>query len=1236
MSIKNDDIDIAKGISLRSINDYKSSESFETEIPFDKILSNESSNVDSTLSTYFKELQESETDEFISPFEQKSIVKDVEGSYDDYDREIIRNIMAKKNILHNNDENEIPLYKTKTHSKETGGEFNKTKESIINDDPSLYEESPTHKKTKSNNTLPEVKESESIIEDIKQNEETDSRREIEEINNFDDIEELSNDTDIAELDTEIDDVSFLVENIDTATGEVAYPGKIEFSVIDQTLRDDVLDTVVEEFNEEESTDLLFGVKRAEIYYQIDKQIYSKRAQSNLSLKYVRGIKSGLMVPVTVAFVSIAIIILSVPILNYFFKKIEAAPLTENLQSDNSILSKIAKQREEEALRMKKQLDEQMRRLSEEKSRMEESIAQELEKKQSEIENKYQKEIENLRGQTMSSAERQRVMARLKEQKEAEISKAESEINELFEEKKLIIEKRNQEMAIAKEQIEKAVESKQFEVSQIKQEYEDEIKKQQEEKKKISSSLTELREHNEKVSQFTQRISQLVESGIREIEDGNIETGLTKFNLILDYYQSQSDFVLSDQELKSKMSTDIAFVSVITRLINDSKNTPLYNQDFQKIITQFKKVNQYYAQAEESFRNKNYEQAEKNYKNALNEVELISLSYDRIQAIETEIQNTRAIQYYEDSLALMNVNQFENALQGFKNIVEKTPLSDYKTQALENIIALSKQISNTEDTPVISQKAKRLFDEAEELENSKAYNKAIEKYQQVITDYPSSRYTARALNKTLSIQSLIETQKLSSLEITLRSNFRTKYNEFVENYESGNLFAARNSYLQALKNAFNSYTENSIDTFIKAEDEYIKSLLSEETGLTQQELNEKLSEARTELENEFNRQLTEQKQNLESEKNNIIEEYEKKLREASVSGENLEQLKEIQEKYETQLKQKDVEIAELSGLKSQNEELETQLNRQQEEITELNSKYETQLKEREKLLTRLKEAEGGQINEKLQKELQTLEVELEKNNNLLQEKETLLAEKQNEIQKISSSLEENTEALKEEKSFVEGLKDQLKTLYTKFEKQEQEKEEIVSKETEDLKERISEIQSKYNELENKIQRSQYNEEDIKKELEENYKRQYEKKITEERRKLNDEFARELAKIKNSKVIDNILTDKKEQIVKGTVIDDTESTEDARSTSFEINKGKTLVSRVIEVADTSVTFQFLSNSLIAKVSQDDVLSISRYTNGKEVVIGQLRVTYTSPNSLFGRGRITSIVDGYTIKSNDILKK
>ncbi|MCK4797166.1 MAG: hypothetical protein KAT05_07275, partial [Spirochaetes bacterium] len=60
--------------------------------------------------------------------------------------------------------------------------------------------------------------------------------------------------------------------------------------------------------------------------------------------------------------------------------------------------------------------------------------------------------------------------------------------------------------------------------------------------------------------------------------------------------------------------------------------------------------------------------------------------------------------------------------------------------------------------------------------------------------------------------------------SIKSKFTKDYNKYKKYYKNGDLELARNYYFSALANAFNSYTNNSINDFKKIEDIYINILI----------------------------------------------------------------------------------------------------------------------------------------------------------------------------------------------------------------------------------------------------------------------------------------------------------------------------------------------------------------------------------------------------------------------------
>lgn len=826
--------------------------------------------------------------------------------------------------------------------------------------------------------------------------------------NISELEELKEVKD--EIET-VEDNNYLVSLI--TENEVKYPGKFDPFKIDRSLLDKNIKREEELLSEEVITGEMFSVKRAEVFYQIDKQIYAKREGKNFDISRIKKLKYGIFLPLLVGIISFSLLILIQPLLYIYFEKTSKASLEENVIKDSSILEKIAKQKEEEVRRNQARLEEERRRLEYERSRMENIINEELLKKHAEIENQFKKKYAELESKNLSEKEYNAIRKELEKEKEIALKNVEEEKNKKLEEQKKILEEKNIKIKEAEEKLKKAIENKEYEVANITKSFQEQIQIKEKEREEISRRLKELNEINQRVKEFNEIVYQLISGAMEEFKNNKLEAGLIKLNTVLKYYKGRLDFVLSNPDLKNKMQTDIFFVQTISKLVQDVTSSSLYSKEFVSIVNKFKRVTEYYKNAENYYAQKNWQKANDEYSKVLEEFDEINFSYNRLKEIEKQIQNLRAAENYNRAIDSMKNNRYQIALTQFTNIIRETPLSDYTLLAVNSVIELTNKLLPENIIAEANKEAKIIFDMANKSYESKKYDDALALYDSIITRYPMSEYVKKAYSNIISINNMKNKGDIGLFENKLRENFRKDYEKFVELYKKGNFRSARDYYFTALNNAFSNYTNDSIVNFKKEEDKYISTLTSTKS---EEELESLLSKTKKDVEDKFNKLIEEQKINYEKEIAKIKDEnirIKKEFEDFKIASLDKEELNKIKENYDLEIAKKDKEITNLTN--KYNESI-TYIETLKKEIEDskrnLITEKEKIIKEKEKEIDAIKKGETEAKNyiEKIKKDLE------DEKSRLLTEKDNLIKLKTEELENLKKeyqSITENYNKLKKE-------------------------------------------------------------------------------------------------------------------------------------------------------------------------------------------------------------------------------
>jgi len=806
-------------------------------------------------------------------------------------------------------------------------------------------------------------------------------------NQQEDIEELEFlDEEIEELtsiEEEEDNITDLIDNIDLENDKIKYPGKIDINKIDKNL----IEKDIKEKKKDHQDVEAFGINRVEVFYNIDKKIYSSRSKRTYGKNKISNVKRGLLLPVSIASSLLTLIpIFLIPWLIFINFK-SKSNLEDNIINDNSILSKINQRQMEEARLEKLKLEEERKLLEQEKKMLETTLEEQLKKREEEIEAQYLVKLQELEEKKISDNEKERLLQKLEEEKANAIKLAKLEIDKQLEDQKNALEEKGKELEI-----------KIADVEETRRMYESEIIKIRKEEEKTKEKL-------DKIQQFNVTIYKLISGSMDDFKKGNYDRALIKLRLVLDFYVEQEDFVNANLELITKRDTDIFFVQTIAKLIEEAKGSYKLDDKFKLILDKFEKLTSYYKKAEIYYNEKKFSQSGKEYEKVLVEFKEINSSYEKLLEIKKREQNETALKYYTSALKKIDQKEYESALDDLKNIIKVTPLSNYTNQALNQIVLLSGSLNKSEQIDKQNEKAKILYDNAEKLKNSGDYNNALLFYHKIITEYPQSDYTIKAIEESKIISNILKNESLKDYEQILKSKFEKDYNRYRYYYEKGDIENARIFYFEALRKAFDIYTGNTISDFKLAEDQYIETLLEEMANKY------KLSEEERKTVND-----------LEIEKKELEEKYNKLLAEKTSN--------ELINRYKNEIESKNQEIKDLKKIIEEKEKITSN-----SEIEKLLNEYKEQLKTEKEKYDVLK---------------QQLYVYYQKENEYNKEKENLL-----KLEKELNDLKEKYKELEtkyNEKAISEKDKEELeKELRLTLEKQyELEKQREIEKEKEKIR------------------------------------------------------------------------------------------------------------------------------------------------------------------------------------------
>ncbi|HOF00411.1 MAG TPA: hypothetical protein PK385_09820 [Spirochaetota bacterium] len=728
-------------------------------------------------------------------------------------------------------------------------------------------------------------------------------------------------------------IDALLKKINDKNNSVAYPGKIDLTAIDSSLSQKSISFEKDsEDIELVKDDEMFGVKKSEILDNIDKNIGASRSSSSFDISKIKNLRAGFFLPLMVFVISFAFIFLAIPALSLYFQKTSTLTLEDNVINDSSILEKIAKQKEEEARNARLRLEEERRKLESDRNKMESLINEESFRRQLEIENLYKEKYTALEKRGLSEADITKIRKQLEDEKRKELDSVEKEKERQINEQKKALVDKNKELESIEKRLKDAIANKEFEISNITKTLETQLKEKDAERESISKKLKELSETNVKIKEFNDIIYQLISGSIDEFKKNNAESGLLKLDTVLRYYESRIDFVNANPDLKNKMVTDVFFVQSLNKYVSDLRSSSTFNKEYVELINKFKQINEYYKNAETFYSQRNWSRSSEEYDKVIAQINEVNSSYKRIKEIDKHIQNIKAANYYNSAVEYMKSGNYDLALNNFGNVIKETPMSDYTSQSVDSIFALSNTLLANKDKSEIEKinsanvGAKVLFDGGVRHLQNKRFDQAADSFSEVILKYPISDYAKQShTNLVLSLQNKYKEEE-NKIYANLKSKFSDNYEKYKKLNDEGKFREARGYYFAALNSAFGIYTNETVEEFKRFEDRYIFDEINKNKGIDEKQLKIQLETAKKEIEDEYNKLLNAQKEKYEreiaavnlkysqeiasltAERDNLKIAYDNLLKSASANESLAAKLKE----YDEKLKQKDIELAELNA------------------------------------------------------------------------------------------------------------------------------------------------------------------------------------------------------------------------------------------------------------------------------------------------------------------------------------
>ncbi len=277
---------------------------------------------------------------------------------------------------------------------------------------------------------------------------------------------------------------------------------------------------------------------------------------------------------------------------------------------------------------------------------------------------------------------------------------------------------------------------------------------------------------------------------------------------------------TNKELNKKIKKN----NELNNLVEKSENAVDFQKKHLITINKFTKISTHYKKAQILYKQKRHEQSAKEYLKVSQEFDEIKTANKMLKEIEMKEQNNKALSLYNKALVSMKSKKYDTAFTQLSTVIKETPASNYTNQALSDLLKIANSLSIQDKISIANKTAKKLYNKAESLKKSRNHDEAIKYYNQIITDYPYSDYIRKAFDGIKNAEIILKKKDFEQYDDKIKKKFMPEYEKYSKYYEKGDIENARKYYFEALRMAFDIYTNNSITEFKEVEDKYIELLL----------------------------------------------------------------------------------------------------------------------------------------------------------------------------------------------------------------------------------------------------------------------------------------------------------------------------------------------------------------------------------------------------------------------------
>ncbi|MGQ9629331.1 MAG: tetratricopeptide repeat protein [bacterium] len=594
--------------------------------------------------------------------------------------------------------------------------------------------------------------------------------------------------------------------------------------------------------EEEEYDITEEVDRQEIYRQIEERIKSRRIGGEKAPEEAG--KRGASLPLAVNVGSIFILILGVLAFYWMSQRGSYLLLIKSETPDAfdaKVFQEVQRRAREEIEAQKKKLvaiEEKISAMERERDDWIRRQNESLREKEEEIGRRYRdalaEEIEKIRGEGGNVEAR---IAEAKAQSEKKISEA---ISQIRAEASQEISEYQRKIESELYRLEQEKSSYQVAISNVQAKLESERARADTAQRKIGEleeNARALLEHQENGRAFRLQVDSLYARAISAYQMGDYEGAKRNFSRMSEQL-SRAPTLNIDEATKDSARTLALMANTAASLVDlvERVNAAKSDAEIQRLKDAHQEINRLFEEANSLYRGGEYEASRQKYRMAIDVIDRISNSYEKISEIEKKLASKRAKEEIARAENLLERGDYQGAESAYESAIRIYPENSLIKAAMDGLrrvralAAAEAEAKHKEEMKELvarfereieerkrsaNEKALSKLGEARLLESSNRHLEAKQKYESIFVEAPESDYLREALDGINRTNEALALEGLENKHLAEKALANTKAQILVsgarELERNGKLEEARRRYGDTLLSAPDSdYTEEALE------------------------------------------------------------------------------------------------------------------------------------------------------------------------------------------------------------------------------------------------------------------------------------------------------------------------------------------------------------------------------------------------------------------------------------------